>query len=158
MMISRRVLAVLCGTIAMVTCCTACTSPADQLRPVATKAVRAKATGALGQLRATTPPTSESIDRTITEVAHDWNNGGSTVLLGKDLSPNGRFTARYAFFALVGDGFSGQYDQLAVRLCVSYSGDPKRPSAVEMADLTCPSGLPDPSDSVPVDRDVKLAD
>ncbi|MEV0066787.1 MULTISPECIES: hypothetical protein [unclassified Amycolatopsis] len=156
MMRLRRMLAGACGLMVLAVCGTACASPADKLQPIATSAVREKASGALGELRGATPRTPESIERAVANVLLKWNTGGATVLLEKDVPVTGRFTARFAFLALVGDGFVGQYVQYAVRLCVSYSGEVGRIGSVEMADLTCPPGLPDPSDSVPVDRDVKL--
>ncbi|MEU4253756.1 hypothetical protein AB0F15_40825 [Amycolatopsis sp. NPDC026612] len=157
-MILRAGLAGLCGAIAVATCCTACTSPADELRPTAVKAARDIAAKALTRLRAATPPMPASIDRATTEIVPEANYVGGTVLLGKDVPATGRFTARFAFVTLVGNGVSGQYEQVAGRLCVSYSGDLDHPGTVEMADLTCPPGLPGPDNGVPVDREIKLAD
>ncbi|WP_326566833.1 hypothetical protein VSH64_33970 [Amycolatopsis rhabdoformis] len=142
----------------LVLCDTACTSSAEQLDPIATKGAREKASAVLGELRSATPPTRESIDRAVTRILAGWNTGGVTVLLRKDIPAAGRFTASFALLSFVGGGVNGEYIQYAVRLCVSYSGDVNRPGSTEMADLTCPPGLPDPSDSVRVRREVKLTD
>ncbi|MEV4052647.1 hypothetical protein AB0J55_15810 [Amycolatopsis sp. NPDC049688] len=154
----RAGLAGLCGAIAVATCCTACASPADELRPKAVAGARAAAADALRQLRAAAPPMRASVDQAIADIVPNENRVGGTVLLGKELPADGRYTARYAFVSLVGDGFQGQYEQIAVRLCVSYSGDLGRPGEVAMADLPCPPGLPGPDNGVPVDREIKLAD
>ena len=143
--------------IAVAMCCAACASPADKLRPAAIKGARAAAADALRQLQNVAPLTRESIERAIAEVVPNESRGGGTVLLGKDVPPSGRYTAQYAFVSLVGGGFDGQYEQLAVRLCVSYSGDLARPGAVEMTDLACPPGLPGPDNDVPVEREIKLS-
>lgn len=148
----------LCGLMVLVLCGTACTSSAEKLEPIATKTVRDKASQVLGELRSTTPPTPESIDRAVTKILEGWNIGGATVLLGKDIPAAGRFTARFALLSFVGGGVNGEYIQYAVRLCVSYTGDVSRPSSTEMTDLACPPGLPDPSDIIPVSREVKLTE
>lgn len=153
----RTGLAGVCGVIAVAMCCAACASPADKLRPEAVKAARAHAANALQQLRAATPPMHESVERAIAAVVPNENRVGGTVLIRKDVPPSGRYTAQYAFVSLVGGGFDGQYEQLAVRLCVSYSGDLARPGAVEMTDLACPPGLPGPDNDVPVEREIKLS-
>jgi hypothetical protein len=144
--------------IAVAMCCAACTSPADKLRPEAIKGARTAAADALRQLQAVTPPTRESIERAIAEIPLNENRGGGTVLLEKNIPTSGRYIAQYAFVSLVGDGFEGQYEQVAVRLCVSYSGDLEQPGAVEMTDLTCPPGLPGPDNGVPVEREIKLSE
>jgi hypothetical protein len=155
----RTGLAGLCGAIALSTCCAACASPADQLRPRVVEAARDHAASALHQLQTVTPLTRESLTRAITEIPRNENRVGGTVLIRKDVPADGKYTAQYAFVALIGDGFTGgAYEQLAVRLCVTYTGDLSRPGAVEMADLTCPPGLPGPDNGVPVEREIKLAE
>ncbi|MEV6830819.1 hypothetical protein [Amycolatopsis sp. NPDC051102] len=154
----RAGLAGLCGAIAVATCGTACAGPADELRPKAVAGARAAAADALRQLQAAAPPMRASVERAIADVVPNENRVGGTVLLGRELSADGRYTARYAFVSLVGGGYQGQYEQIAVRLCVSYTGDLDRPGAVTMADLACPAGLPGPDNGVPVDREIKLTD
>ena len=156
----RTGLAGLCGAIVVSTCYAACAKAADQLRPRVAEAARDHAASALHQLQTVTPLTRESLTRVITEIPRERKPGRRrTVLIRKDVPADGKYTAQYAFVALIGDGFTGgAYEQLALRLCVTYTGDLSRPGAVEMADLTCPPGLPGPDNGVPVEREIKLAD
>jgi len=126
--------------------------------PVAIEAARAEAAKALEELRTTTPPTPPSLDKIIAEIPSDVGGSGGTMLLSKDIPSSGRFAANFAFVAQVGNGYLAEYVQVAVRLCVSYSGDLAHLSSVGVRDLACPPGLPDPGNSVPVSREIKLHD
>jgi hypothetical protein len=76
----------------------------------------------------------------------------------KNIADRGRFDVNFAFLASTEAGGGGTYTKVAVRLCVSYSGEVGVPGSVVVADLNCPPGLPGELGSVPISGDVHLAD
>ncbi|WP_143047039.1 hypothetical protein [Amycolatopsis xylanica] len=144
----------LCGAIAVAMCCTACADPVDELRAAATAGVRDIAEKALRRFQESPTPTRESITRATDE--NLLNNPDQATILVKEIPESGYFNADFAFLALAGNGYSGEYVQVAVRLCVSYVGELGRPGSIRMMDRSCPAGLPGPTNGTPVDRDVTL--
>lgn len=69
----------------MATCCAACASPADELRPKAVAGARAAAADALRQLQTAAPPGRASVERAIADVVPNENRVGGTVLLAEEL-------------------------------------------------------------------------
>lgn len=141
---------------AVALCCSACTDKTDKLRATATAAVRDIAQEAAQRLREAVPPLPASIEKAVGEIVAD--RPGRATVITKNVPQNGMFKVSFAFLALVGDGDISEYKQIAVRLCATYSGDSARAGKIDVVDLSCPPGLPGPSNGVPVDREVKLSD
>ncbi|MBA8931333.1 hypothetical protein BC739_008580 [Kutzneria viridogrisea] len=81
----------------------------------------------------------------------------STTLLNSGSDSSSRF---FADFAIVGSGEAGgggDYKQVAVRLCVHYSGMVGISGQIDMADLKCPEGLPATVRGVDVKKNISLA-
>ncbi|MEU4253752.1 hypothetical protein AB0F15_40805 [Amycolatopsis sp. NPDC026612] len=144
--------AVLCGLVTL--CCTACASSSEKARATSTEAARAAAQNALQQLR------GADKDRSSLEAAIEGirtAQPGSNLVLRKTAADRGRFGVDFAFLTSTEAGGGGDYTKVAVRLCVSYSGDVGVPGSVVVVDLACPPGLPDKVGSVPISGDVRLS-
>jgi len=144
----------LCGLAAVVVCCASCTTPADRARAASTEAARARAQHGLQLLREEYGSRA-SLETAIEKIREE--NPDTTFDLGRTVPASGRFVAGFAFLTYTEAGGGGTYVQVAVRLCVSYSGEVAVLNSAVAADRNCPAGLPDSVRGVPVAGDVKLS-
>jgi hypothetical protein len=150
----RPGVAVTCGLAAVVVCCASCTTPADRARAASTEAVRARAQHGLQLLREE-DGSRASLEAAIEKIREE--NPDATFDLGRTVPTSGTFVADFAFIAYAEAGGGGNYVQVAVRLCVSYSGKVSLMNSAVAADRNCPADLPDSVRSVPIAGDVKLS-
>ncbi|WIX86356.1 hypothetical protein [Amycolatopsis sp. DG1A-15b] len=144
-----------CGFAAVLACCASCTTPTDRARAASTEAVRARAQHGLQLLRDENGSRA-SLEAAVEKISEE--NPDSTVDLGRTVPASGGFVADFAFTAYTEAGGGGDYVQVAVRLCVSYSGEVSLSNSAAVVDRICPPGLPGSVRGVPVVGDVKLSD
>lgn len=119
----------------------------------ATTDARKNATKTLDQLR------TNLRTRTLEDALNDTlinNPYHNTTVLNSSTGPSNSFVAD---LVILGNGDAGgglDYKQIAVRLCVRYSGKLGAGSYVDMANVACPAGLPSTDRGVPIERAVTV--
>jgi hypothetical protein len=141
--------------LAAVVVLTACASVPDQARAEAidkaTADVRNTAVKAQEQLRLGLEP--QALAGSLKALSDQFPAESITVFDSAQ-QPSGSFVASVVIVGNGEAGGGGFYEQVAVRLCVKYTGVNGR--GVEMADTNCPSGLPSSVGGVRVVQDVTL--